>query len=87
MWQVATDFQSVLLAFYQPFLGSLPQPSLLPNTLSCSPRGAGHLKTDLPKEVASKETIHDRYKGLSEVEWAVQDAKDRISSSKAYICA
>ena len=47
------------------------------------------LKTDLPKEVASKETIHERYKGLSEVEWAFrcQDAKDRISSSKAYICA
>ena len=49
--------------------------------------GCYALKTDLPREVASKETIHDRYKGLSEVEWAVQDAKDRISSSKAYICA
>ena len=24
----------------------------------------------MPREVASKETIHDRYKGLSEVEWA-----------------
>ena len=37
--------------------------------------GCYALKTDLPREVASKETIHDRYKGLSEVEWAVQDAK------------
>ena len=32
--------------------------------------GCYALKTDLPREVASKEIIHDRYKGLSEVEWA-----------------
>ena len=37
--------------------------------------GCYALKTDLPREVASKETIHDRYKGLSEVEWAFRTQK------------
>jgi len=37
--------------------------------------GCYALKTDLPKEVASKEIIHDRYKGLSEVEWAFRTQK------------
>ncbi len=33
------------------------------------------IKTDLPKEAASKETIHDRYKDLSEVEEAFRICK------------
>jgi len=33
------------------------------------------LKTDLSREVASKETVHDRYKDLSLVEWAFRSSK------------
>ncbi len=33
------------------------------------------LKTDLTKQQASKETVHDRYKGLSQVEWAFRISK------------
>ena len=33
------------------------------------------LKTDLLKEAASKEVIHDRYKDLSQVEWAFRTSK------------
>jgi hypothetical protein len=33
------------------------------------------LKTDLTKQQASKETVHDRYKGLSRVEWAFRISK------------
>lgn len=33
------------------------------------------LKTDLPKKKASKEIIHDRYKDLSQVEWAFRTSK------------
>jgi len=33
------------------------------------------LKTDLAASRASKETVHDRYKGLSEVEWAFRISK------------
>ena len=33
------------------------------------------LKTDLLKEMASKEVIHDRYKDLSQVEWAFRTSK------------
>jgi len=33
------------------------------------------LKTDLAKSQASQETVHDRYKGLSEVEWAFRISK------------
>jgi hypothetical protein len=33
------------------------------------------LKTDLPQETATKETIHDRYKDLSQVEWAFRMSK------------
>ena len=33
------------------------------------------LKTDVNKEVASKETIHDRYKDLALVEWAFRTSK------------
>jgi hypothetical protein len=33
------------------------------------------LKTDLLKETASKEVIHDRYKDLSRVEWAFRTSK------------
>jgi transposase len=37
--------------------------------------GCYALKTDLPKEAASKETIHDRYKDLAEVETAFRTCK------------
>ncbi len=33
------------------------------------------LKTDLSKSQATKETVHDRYKGLSRVEWAFRISK------------
>ena len=33
------------------------------------------IKTDLSVETASKQTIHDRYKGLAEVEWAFRTMK------------
>ena len=33
------------------------------------------LKTDLRREVATKETIHDRYKDLAQVEWAFRTSK------------
>ena len=37
--------------------------------------GCYALKTDLPQEAASKETIHSRYKGLAEVETAFRTCK------------
>ena len=37
--------------------------------------GCYALKTDLPQEEASKETIHGRYKGLAEVETAFRTCK------------
>ena len=43
--------------------------------------GCYALKTDLPREVASKETIHDRYKGLSEVEWAFRTQSPSCNTS------
>ncbi|MDY6861944.1 MAG: IS1634 family transposase [Thermodesulfobacteriota bacterium] len=39
------------------------------------PDGCYVIKTDLKKEVASKETIHDRYKDLALVEWAFRMSK------------
>ena len=33
------------------------------------------LKTDLQKDMATKETIHDRYKDLKLVEWAFRESK------------
>jgi hypothetical protein len=33
------------------------------------------LKTDLAREAASKETVHDRYKDLALVEWAFRESK------------
>ena len=33
------------------------------------------LKTDLPREVATKQRVHERYKSLSEVEWAFRTFK------------
>ncbi len=40
--------------------------------------GCYAIKTDLPKEVAGKNTIHKGYKSLSEVEWAFLTQKDFI---------
>lgn len=36
------------------------------------------IKTDVPKTSASAETIHSRYKGLSEVEWAFRTMKTTL---------
>jgi transposase len=36
------------------------------------------IKTDLSAEIASKQTIHDRYKGLAEVEWAFRTMKTTL---------
>jgi len=36
------------------------------------------IKTDLSVETASKQTAHDRYKGLSEVEWAFRTMKTTL---------
>jgi len=33
------------------------------------------LKTDLPREVATKQRVHERYKSLSQVEWAFRTCK------------
>jgi transposase len=33
------------------------------------------LKTDLAREAASKETVHERYKDLALVEWAFRESK------------
>jgi hypothetical protein len=37
--------------------------------------GCYALRTDLPKTVASKDVVHDRYKDLAQVEWAFRDSK------------
>lgn len=36
------------------------------------------IKTDLPVETASKQTVHDRYKSLAEVEWAFRTMKTTL---------
>jgi len=36
------------------------------------------IKTDLSVETASKQTVHDRYKGLMEVEWAFRTMKTTL---------
>lgn len=36
------------------------------------------IKTDLSVETASKKTVHDRYKGLAEVEWAFRTMKTAL---------
>ncbi len=44
------------------------------------------LKTDLSKQQASKETVHDRYKDLSQVEWAAPlDQPSRDQAARAEI--
>lgn len=37
--------------------------------------GCYAMRTDLPKELVSKEVIHDRYKDLIQVEWAFRESK------------
>jgi hypothetical protein len=36
------------------------------------------IKTDLSVKTASKQTVHDRYKSLAEVEWAFQTMKTTL---------
>ena len=40
------------------------------------------LKTDLSSEQASKETVHDRYKDLSQVEWAFRTSKTSLLEAR-----
>jgi len=45
------------------------------------------LKTDLSKQQASKETVHDRYKDLSQVEWAFRTCKTTsLEARPVYVC-
>jgi transposase len=45
------------------------------------------LKTDLSKDDASKETVHDRYKDLSQVEWAFRTSKTTMLEARpVYVC-
>jgi transposase len=37
--------------------------------------GCYALRTDLPKTLVAKEVVHDRYKDLTQVEWAFRDSK------------
>ncbi len=43
------------------------------------------IKTDLPLDVACKEIIHDRYKALSEIEWAFRVSKDFLRARPIYV--
>lgn len=42
------------------------------------------LKTDLLSEKASKETIHDRYKDLAQVEWAFRTSKTALLEARPF---
>ena len=45
------------------------------------------LKTDLSKQQACKETVHDRYKDLSKVEWAFRTSKTTLLEARpVYVC-
>jgi hypothetical protein len=45
------------------------------------------LKTDLSKQQVSKETVHDRYKDLSQVEWAFRTSKTTLLEARPiYVC-
>ena len=45
------------------------------------------LKTDLSKQQASKETVHDRYLDLSQVEWAFRTSKTGLLEARpVYVC-
>ena len=45
------------------------------------------LKTDLSAEQVSKETVHDRYKDLSHVEWAFRTSKTTLLEARPiYVC-
>jgi transposase len=45
------------------------------------------LKTDLSKQQVPKETVHDRYKDLSQVEWAFRTSKTTLLEARpVYVC-
>ena len=45
------------------------------------------LKTDLSKQQACKETVHDRYKDLSKVEWAFRTSKTTLLEARpVHVC-
>ena len=43
------------------------------------------MRTDLPKEIATKEVIHNRYKALAEVEWAFRTQKSLLEIRPLYL--
>ncbi len=43
------------------------------------------MKTDLPKDAATKQTIHARYKALAEVEWAFRTQKGLLEIRPLYL--
>ena len=43
------------------------------------------VRTDLPKEIATKEVIHNRYKALAEVEWAFRTQKGLLEIRPLYL--
>ncbi len=43
------------------------------------------MRTDLPKEIAPKEIIHNRYKALAEVEWAFRTQKSLLEIRPLYL--
>jgi transposase len=43
------------------------------------------MQTDLPKELVTKEIIHDRYKALAEVEWAFRTEKSFLEIRPLYL--
>ena len=43
------------------------------------------MRTDLPKDIATKEVIHDRYKALAEVEWAFRTQKSLLEIRPLYL--
>jgi transposase len=62
--QIAAEGRSVSLTVDQDALSELARLD-----------GCYALRTDLPKAVASKDVVHDRYKDLAQVEWAFRDSK------------
>src|SRR6202522_2330303 len=62
--QVAAEQRSVALTVDQEALTELARLD-----------GCYALLTDLPKAVVSKDVVHDRYKDLTRVEWAIRDSK------------
>lgn len=54
---------------------------------ACKLDGCYVIKTDMPKEDARKELIHDRYKSLAEVEWSFRTSKTGyLEARPIFVC-